>query len=74
MSVWRARQQLLSMKRKKQKEKERIIWTAIRMTAKHKMMLAKRKRSIRTQALNQKLRNGDWDHEIEIHIPSFSQS
>jgi len=52
MSVWRARQQLLSMKRKKQKEKERIIWTAIRMTAKHKMMLAKKKRSIRTQALN----------------------
>lgn len=38
------------------------------------MRVAKRKRAARAQMLNEKLKNGDWDHEIEIHLPSFSEN
>jgi hypothetical protein len=36
--------------------------------------LAKRKRAARAATLNEKLKQGEWDHEIEIHIPSFSEN
>lgn len=62
--MWKDRQYLQRMKKQKQKERERMTWSAIRMLAKRKMMNAKKKRSARVQMLNEKLRNGDWDYEV----------
>lgn len=62
--MWKDRQYLEKMKRQKQKERERMTWSSIRMLAKRKMINAKKKRTARVQMLNEKLRNGDWDYEV----------
>jgi hypothetical protein len=42
------------------------------MIAKRKIRLAKEKALARAELLNSQLKTGDWEYEIEIHIPSFS--
>lgn len=39
-----------------------LVWISLRMVAKRKIKLAKKKAIARVEVLNNKLRNGDWDY------------